>query len=265
MQTEVGDSKESMAMLMVELILTMGTQRLRSLLKDLINGPDDAPLLQLLQSTSLVLSKQESSILEQMALATTANSNKHTAWLWGTILPSISSRAAADAADKGHLSIPKYSSTAEINATLKFDHKLAHNAFLVYLNVQGGQNDWAVFEARVANPSQTKGHTIDYQTGIYAGDVLTLQVKLHTFGNFKSPLPEFVQRQAFVLMKYLRRKSPASQADIKSLQLALKIPEDLQLEHWKPGNSEEAITQYDATVKKISKLTKLPTPNAWAN
>ena len=36
-------------------------------------------------------------ILNSMSLATAANTNKHTAWLWGSILPSISSRSAADA------------------------------------------------------------------------------------------------------------------------------------------------------------------------
>jgi hypothetical protein len=65
-------------------------------------------------------------------------------------------------------------------------------------------------------------------------------------------------------MKSLRKRSIPSQADVKSLQLAIKFPSELKLEQWKPGSNQEAITQYDATIQGIKKLTKLPTPNAWA-
>ena len=47
------------------------------------------------------------------------------------------------------------------------------------------------------------------------------------------------------------------------MQLAIRFPEQLQLERWEDG-SKELVTQYNASFKEISKLTKLPTPNAWA-
>jgi hypothetical protein len=65
-------------------------------------------------------------------------------------------------------------------------------------------------------------------------------------------------------MKSLRKRSIPSQADVKSFQLAIKFPAKLKLQQWKPGRNQEAITQYNATIQGIMKLTKLPTPNAWA-
>ena len=106
-----------------------------------------------------------------MAQATVANTNRHTAWLWGIILPSILSRAAADAADKGHAEVPLFTCKARLQVTLKFDHKLAHNAFLVYMSIKGGQDDWAVFETDKAAPSHDRKNKVEYQTLVfYVGD-----------------------------------------------------------------------------------------------
>ena len=95
------------------------------------------------------------------------------------------------------------------------------------------------------------------------GDVLTFKTKFQSWSNWQNPVPDFVQCQAFVIRKTLRRRTPAVQTDVQSMQLALKFPEQLQLESWKSGSSE-FVTQYNAHIQDISKLTKLPTPNAWA-
>jgi hypothetical protein len=58
MQTEVGDTQESLALLMVELILTMGTRRFHALLQDLINSPDKVGLPKLLAITHPKLTKK---------------------------------------------------------------------------------------------------------------------------------------------------------------------------------------------------------------
>ena len=266
MQVEVGDTQESMALLMVELLLTMGTGRLHTLLKTLVNAPDQGSLHDLLTFSELKLTEEEQSLFDKMAHATIANSGRHTAWLWGTILPSISSRAAADAAEKGHTHVPIYQANATVAVRLKFDHKLAHNAYLVYLTVTGGQNEWAIFQATTGQ-NRGKPSKLEYQTGIFAGDVLTLQVKLDDYQHFRSPLPEFTQCQAFVIRKSLRKRSgqePTAQADVQSMQLAFKFPEQLELAQWQPRANLEFITQYDGSITKICKLTKLPTPNAWA-
>ena len=263
-QVEVGDSQESLALLMANLILTMGTSRLHSFLKDMVDSPIDGSLRDLLQHTKLQLSEQELGIFHLMSEATVANSKKHTAWLWGTILPSITSRAAAEAAGKGYTCVPLYKSAAILDVTLKFDHKLAHNSYSVSLFVDGGQNDWAVFETTAAPSKRGNNNRMDYQTGIYAGDVLTFEVQLKSYGAFTSPLPDFTTCQAFVIRKSLRRREPSSQADVQKMQLAFKFPEKLLLEQWQNGSGKDYITQYQAVVKNISKLTKLPTPNAWA-
>jgi hypothetical protein len=250
-------------MLMVNLILTMGTHRLHNLLKELIDAPEEGSLQELTQQAKFTPTEQEQQVLNLMAAATTANTKKHTAWLWGTVLPSVSSRAAADAAEKGHSSVPLYHAATEIEVTLKFDRKLAHNAFLVHLNVTGGQNEWAVFESQQPTTNRNKYNKVDYQTGIYAGDVFTFKTKFKPWATWHNPVPEFVQCQAFVIRKTLRRRSKTAQADVQTMQLALKFPEQLQLERWQDG-SKELITQYNAIVQEISKLPKLPTPNAWA-
>jgi hypothetical protein len=132
------------------------------------------------------------------------------------------------------------------------------------MSIKGGQDDWSIFETDKAAPSHDRKNKVEYQTGIYAGDVLTFQATILPYENFSSPLPAATQCQAFVLMKSLRTRSIPSQADIRSLQLAIKFPVELKLQQWKPGQDQEAITQYDATIQQVMKLTKLPTPNAWA-
>jgi hypothetical protein len=230
MHVNVGDTQESLALLMVDLILTMGTKRLHSLLQDFLDSPDEATLPQLIETTQLKLTTEELEILNSMSLATAANTNKHTAWLWGTILPSISSRSAADAADKGHTTVPLFQRNAKLKVTLKFDHKLAHNSFLVYVTILGGQNDWATFQTDKTKLLVDRKGKTEYQTGIYAGDILTLQLTMHDFEHFENPLPEATRCQAFVLMKSRRKRPIPSQADVKALQLAIKFPAGLKLQ-----------------------------------
>ena len=136
------------------------------------------------------------------------------------------------------------------------------HSFMVYITVTGGQNEWAIFQTLTTKQSHQKNTQIDYQTGIYAGDVLTFQIKLNSYQQYQSPLPDFTLCQAFVLQKNLRKREVASHADVHEMQLALKCPSELQLEHWKPSTYQEYITQYDAVIQKISKFTKLPTPKA---
>jgi hypothetical protein len=157
-------------------------------LQDFIDSPDEATLKELLHTTQLVLTQKELDILNSMSLATAANTNKHTAWLWGTILPSISSRSAADASDKGHDSVPLFQCEANLRVTLKFDHKLAHNSYLVYVIIAGGQDEWATFQTDKPKPSFDRKSKTEYQTGIYAGDILTLQITIHQFQHFQRHL-----------------------------------------------------------------------------
>ena len=110
--------------------------------------------------------------------------------------------------------MPLYHASSEIEVTIKFDHKLAHNAFLVHINVTGGQNEWAIFETQQNAASRNRQNKVDYQTGIYAGDVLTLKTKFKTWQTWPNPVPEFVQCQAFVIRKSLRKRVPTAQAAV---------------------------------------------------
>ena len=98
------------------------------------------------------------------------------------------------------------------------------------MSIKGGQDDWAIFQTDKPAQSYDRKNKIEYQTGIYAGDVLTFQVTILAYENFDSPLPAVAQCQAFVLMKSLRKRSIPSQADIRSLQLAIKFPLELNLQ-----------------------------------
>ena len=62
MQTEVGDTSESLAMLMVNLILTMGTHRLHNLLKELIDAPEEGSLQELTQQAKFAPTEQEQQV-----------------------------------------------------------------------------------------------------------------------------------------------------------------------------------------------------------